>query len=66
MTEHKDPLQQIYRLLIGLIVIGFLYVIWPTISSVVMMLVFTFLLTTVLLPGVDFMERKIKSGDSRY
>ncbi|RMF10577.1 MAG: AI-2E family transporter [Candidatus Neomarinimicrobiota bacterium] len=61
MTTPKDPLLQIYRLLITLIGVGFLYVIWPYISSVVVLLVFAFLLTTILLPGVDTLERKIKS-----
>ncbi len=61
MNQNKDPLLQIYRLLIGLIFIGFLYIIWPYISSVVVLLVFAFLFTTILLPSVDYLERKIKS-----
>ena len=61
MSESKDPLQQIYRIIIGLTIIGFVYVIWPYISTVVVMLVLAFLFTTILLPGVDYLERKIKS-----
>lgn len=61
MDPKKDPLHQIYRIIVGLISIGFLYVIWPYISSVVVMLVFAFLFTTILLPGVDTLERRIKS-----
>jgi predicted PurR-regulated permease PerM len=61
MAPQKDPLIQIYRIIIGLIAVGFLYIIWPYIANVVVMLVFAFLFTTVLLPGVDYLERKIKS-----
>ncbi|MBL7135559.1 MAG: AI-2E family transporter [Candidatus Marinimicrobia bacterium] len=61
MSKSTDPLQQIYRIIIGLIIIGFVYVIWPYIATVVVMLVFAFLFTTILLPGVDNLERKIKS-----
>ncbi|MFQ6613300.1 MAG: AI-2E family transporter, partial [Fidelibacterota bacterium] len=61
MNQNKDPLLQIYHLFIGLISIGALYIIWPYIASVVVLLIFAFLLTTILLPGVDYMERKIKS-----
>jgi len=61
MSELKDPLQQIYRIIIGLIIVGFVYVIWPYISTVVVMLVLAFLFATILLPGVDYLERKIKS-----
>jgi len=49
MSKSKDPLQQIYRIIIGLIIIVFVYVIWPYISTVVVMLVFAFLVTTILL-----------------
>ncbi len=56
-----DPLVKIYRLIVTIMVVGFIYVIWPYISNVITMLIFTFLFTTVLLPAVDFLERKIKS-----
>ena len=61
MNQQKDYIQLIYRLLVGLLGIGFLYVIWPYISSVLLMLVFAFLFTTVLLPSVDALERKIRN-----
>ena len=61
MNLQKDYIQLIYRLLVGLLGIGFLYVIWPYISSVLLMLVFAFLFTTVLLPSVDALERKIRN-----
>ncbi len=59
MNQGKNYIQQMYRLLVGLLIIAFLVVIWPSISSVVTMLIFAFLFTTVLLPGVDALERKI-------
>ena len=46
MNQQKDYIQLIYRLLVGLLGIGFLYVIWPYISSVLLMLVFASLLLT--------------------
>lgn len=60
-TVATDPIQKFYRLTIALLIIGFITIIFPYISKVLLMLVFTFLLTTVLLPAVDFLERKIKS-----
>ncbi|MFQ6605943.1 MAG: AI-2E family transporter [Fidelibacterota bacterium] len=60
-TPKPDALLKIYRLVVGLLAVGFLYFIWPYISSVITMLIFTFLLTTILLPGVDYLERKINS-----
>ena len=61
MEKEKDYFQLIYRIIIALIAVGFLTVIWPFISGVILMLVFAFLLTTVLLSFVDGLERKIKS-----
>lgn len=61
MSNNRNYLQAIYRIFVGLISLGFLYVVWPYISNVVLMLVFAFLFTTVLLSGVDFLERKIRS-----
>ncbi len=61
MINNRNYFQSIYRILVGLIGLGFLYVIWPYISNVILMLVFAFLFTTVLLSGVDFLERKIRS-----
>ncbi|NQT97921.1 MAG: AI-2E family transporter [Candidatus Marinimicrobia bacterium] len=59
MTKQVDSWAQFYRLIVGLLLLGALYIIWPYISSVVIMLVFAFLFTTVLLPFVDLLERKL-------
>ncbi len=60
MNQQKNYIQLIYRLLVGLLSIGFLYVIFPFISSVLLMLIFSFLFTTILLTSVDALERKIR------
>ncbi|NOZ02997.1 MAG: AI-2E family transporter [FCB group bacterium] len=60
-TTISHVLIKIYRIIVGLLFVGFLYIIWPYIASVVIMLVFAFLFTSVLLPSVDYLERKIKS-----
>ncbi len=59
MEKQKNYFQLIYRIIIGLIALWFLSIIWPFISQVVLMLVFAFLFTTVLLSSVDALERKI-------
>ena len=59
MTQEKNYFQLIYRIFIGLIAVWFLSIIWPYISQVVLMVVFAFLFTTVLLASVDALERKI-------
>jgi len=56
---HLPSLTNIYRLLLTIIAVWFLSIIWPFISNVVLMLVFAFLFTTVLLSSVDALERKI-------
>jgi len=61
MVEERNYFQLIYRLIVGLLGLVFLYLIWPYISNVVLILVFAFLFTTVLLSGVDYLERKISS-----
>lgn len=61
MNQQKNYIQLIYRLLVGLLSIGFLYVIFPFISSVLLMLIFSFLFTTILLTSVDALERKIRN-----
>ena len=43
------------------IAFGFLTIIWPYISSVITMLIFAFLFSTILLPLVDRLESQIKS-----
>jgi predicted PurR-regulated permease PerM len=58
---HLPSLTNIYRLLLTIIAVWFLSIIWPYISNVVLMLVFAFLFTTVLLSNVDALERKIGS-----
>ena len=60
-TQQTDYFQLIYRLFIGLILAGFLWIIWPSISNVVLILVFAFLFTTVLLSSVDALEKRIRS-----
>ena len=59
VNNQTNYLQLIYRLAVGLIALWFLSIIWPYISNVILMLVFAFLFTTVLLSSVDALERKI-------
>jgi len=59
MDQTTNYFQLTYRLILSLIGIWFLSIIWPYISDVVLMLVFAFLFTTVLLSSVDSLERKI-------
>ena len=61
MTPKNLSIDKFYTLTLNIISVGVLFYIWPYISSMVMILVFAFLFTTVLLPGVDVFERKIKS-----
>jgi predicted PurR-regulated permease PerM len=60
-NNDKNYIQLIYRLIVIVISFGFFIIIWPYISSVVTMLIFAFLFTTILLPLVDQLESKIKS-----
>jgi len=60
-TPQKDTAQKFYRLFLILLGLGFLYLIWPFISNVVLLLVFAFLFTTILLPIVDWLEGKLKN-----
>lgn len=59
MITQQNYLQLIYRLFVGILAAGFLYVIWPYISSVLLMLIFAFIFSTILLSSVDALERKI-------
>jgi predicted PurR-regulated permease PerM len=59
INQQPNYFQLIYRIIIGLIGLWFLSIIWPFISAVVLMLVFAFLFTTVLLSSVDALERRI-------
>ena len=60
-AQQTDYFQLIYRLFLGLISAGVLWIIWPYISNVVLILVFAFLFTTVLLSSVDALEKRIRS-----
>ncbi len=59
--ENLTYLYRIYRLIVGLLSAGFVWIIWPYISNVVLILVFAFLFTTLLLKSVDGLERRINS-----
>ncbi len=59
MPKQTDSWSQFYRLIVGLLLLGALYIIWPFISSVVILLVFAFLFTTILLSSVDLLERRL-------
>ncbi|MFQ6612109.1 MAG: AI-2E family transporter [Fidelibacterota bacterium] len=61
MEQHRNYFQLIYRIIVGMIGVGFLYIIWPFIANVVLMLVFAFLFTTLLISAVDWLERRIRS-----
>lgn len=57
----NDPLMKFYRLILWIIGAGIVYFIWPYVSSVIVLLIFTFLITTILLPAVDRLNRTIRS-----
>lgn len=59
--NYLPYLRKLYLLVVGLLSAGFLWLIWPYISNVVLILVFAFLFTTLLLPTVDGLERRIRS-----
>ncbi len=61
INSQPNYFQLIYRIIIAMIGVWFLSIVWPFISDVVLMLVFAFLFTTVLLSSVDALERKIGS-----
>jgi len=61
MIPKNQSIDRFYTLTLITILVLSLFLIWPYISSMVMILVFAFLFTTILLPGVDALERKIKS-----
>tara|TARA_B100000700_G_C14916097_1_gene794751 strand:- start:32 stop:1138 length:1107 start_codon:yes stop_codon:yes gene_type:complete len=56
-----DPILKIYRLLVVLFIIGLLWLIVPFISSILIMLILSFIFTSIFLPSVDALERQIKS-----
>ena len=59
IEKESNYIQQIYRIILFLIGLWFINLIWPYISDVILMLVFAFLFTTVLLSSVDAFERRI-------
>ena len=59
INQQINYIQQIYRIILTLIAIWFVNLIWPFISDVILMLVFAFLFTTLLLSSVDTLERRI-------
>jgi predicted PurR-regulated permease PerM len=56
-----DPVQKIYKLLLLIISGGLVWSVLPYLFSIIGMLVFSFLFTTIFLPSVDKMERYLKS-----
>jgi len=56
-----DSVNKIYRLLLLVIVGGLAWNVLPILASVIIMLVFSFLFTTIFLQSVDGLERKIHS-----
>ena len=56
---QSNYIQQVYRIILFLIGLWFLNLVWPFISDVILMLIFAFLFTTLLLSSVDAFERKI-------
>ena len=61
MNQIEKILNKFYYLTILIILFSITSLIWPYISSTLVILTFAFLLTTILLPLVDRLERKIKS-----
>ena len=59
IPKESNYIQQIYRIIVFLIGLWFLNLVWPYISDVILMLVFAFLFTTILLSSVDAFERRI-------
>ena len=56
-----DTFQKIYKLVIFLIVSLILWKVIPFLSSIITILIFAFLFTTVFLQSIDYLERFIKS-----
>lgn len=61
MESSTNPALVFIRIFLALIFMGFVYIIWPYISSVIIMLIFAFLFTTIMLKGTDYLERKIRN-----
>ena len=56
-----NPIQKIYRLLFFIIIGGLAWNILPFLASIIGMLLFSFLFTTIFLPSIDHLERYLKS-----
>ena len=59
--SQSEVLNKFYFLTLSLILFGIINLVWPYISSTFTVLIFAFLITTILLPSVDALERKIRS-----
>ncbi|MBL7014105.1 MAG: AI-2E family transporter [Candidatus Marinimicrobia bacterium] len=57
----NDSSLKIYRLLLLVLIGGIAWTVLPFFASVLVMLIFSFLFTTIFLPSVDSLERKIHS-----
>jgi predicted PurR-regulated permease PerM len=56
-----NPIKNIYNMAKIITLLVVLYFVWPYISSVVGMLVIALLVTTILLPTVDWLEGKLNN-----
>ncbi len=56
-----EPIQKIYRLLLFVIIITLSWIILPFFASIIAMLIFSFLFTTIFLQAVDYIEGYAKS-----
>ena len=56
-----DPLQKIYRILLFVIISFLGWIVLPFFSPLILILIFSFLLTSVFLQSVDYLEGYIKS-----
>ena len=56
-----DPLQKIYRLLLFILISFVLWLIFPFFSPLILILIFSFLLTSIFLQPVDYIEAYVKS-----
>lgn len=56
-----DPFQKIYRLLLLILVFFVFWLIFPFISPLILILIFSFLLTSIFLQPVDYIESYVKS-----
>ena len=57
-----DATLKIYRLMVGLVMAGVIWILFPFISLVLIMLVLSFIFTSIFLPAVDTLERRIHNS----